>query len=517
MDNLHFNTFFFAVPLRLLYDDFTKMMGEQKNPGDSTDFITPYFYVNTDTDVTVGSLSHYLGIPPNTPIGDSSLNPEAGISSWWHRAYNLIWNEHFRDQNLQDAVYFDSSQPTDDLANYSLLRRGKRYDYFTSCLPTPQKGFAVETPLVGDASISGQAYISGIGVNTSGPVSDVISNTSVYDAASGGTTTYPNVRRVKVDSGSTGLNIRTTDSTGNVLDAYADFDAANSTATADLSTASGITIEALRESIALQSVFENDANGGTRYIEQNYHRFGAVSSDRSLQRPEYIGGSKTSVHYHPVAQTSAGKVGDFDASPQGNVAAFGTLAFDANAGHGFTYHSEEHCVILGLMCITADLTYHQGVHKKFLRRTRFDYYHPEFANLGDQEVYNVELFVQGTIDDAVDPTNPNAIFGYNRAYESYKSRPSMLSGYFTPSREDSNTSSPYYSDLSVWHLAQIFDSVPVLGSEWIESNTPFDRVVAVPGNPDQDPIPDFIFDGFFAVRAARCMPMYAIPATLDRF
>lgn len=256
---------------------------------------------------------------------------------------------------------------------------------------------------------------------------------------------------------------------------------------ADLSTVSATTINALRQAFQLQRLLERDARGGSRYTEIVRSHFGVVSPDARMQRPEYLGGGSSSVNVAPIAQTSVTA-----ATPQGNLAAMGTLRA---SGHGFTKSFTEHCLIIGMVCVRADLNYQQGMNRMFSRRTRWDHYWPALAHIGEQAVLNSEIYCDGSANDA-------AVFGYQERYAEYRYKPSQITGLF---RSTAATS------LDIWHLAQKFNSLPTLNSTFISEEPPVDRVIAVTSEPH------FLFDSFFQMKCARPMPVFGVPGLIDHF
>jgi hypothetical protein len=454
MDNLKADVFFFAVPYRLVWNNFVKMMGEQDDPGDSIDYVVPTIVDAPATTYTVaeGSLGDYLGLPTQVALA-SSDGVDSGVCSFWHRAYNLVWNEWMRDENLQDSVVVDKDDGPDDSADYVLLRRGKRHDYFTSALPWPQKGSAISLPLGSSAPI----YMD----NTTAQAIGVYA------------TQYSEYRRLD-SSGSDLLPDTATQSAAQSL--YA-----------DLSAATAATINDLREAFQLQKLIERDARGGTRYTEVVRSHFNVVSDDARLQRPEFLGGGTADININPVAQTS-----ETNTTAQGNLSAFGTFS---HGGVGFTKSFTEHCLILGLINIRADLTYQQGVPRMFSRSTRYDFYWPALAHIGEQEILSKEIYADGSANDY-------DIFGYQERYAEYRYKPSLVTGKFR-----SNAT----GTLDAWHLSQDFASRPELNATFIEDNPPVDRVIATPDEPQ------FILDCYFNFHAARPMPMFGVPGLIDHF
>jgi len=264
---------------------------------------------------------------------------------------------------------------------------------------------------------------------------------------------------------------------------------------ADLSQATAATINQIRQSFQVQRLLERDARGGTRYTEIIRSHFGVLSPDSRLQRPEYLGGGSTPININPVAQTSATGVTGGSA-PLATLSAIGTAV---SSGNGFSQSFTEHGMVIGFVSVRADLSYQQGIRRMWNRRTRYDYYFPVFAHLGEQPVLNKEIYVQGV------PASDEGVFGYQERWAEYRYHPSMITGLFR-----STTS----GTLDAWHLSQRFNSLPTLSAAFIEDKPPIDRVLAVGAAANGK---QFIFDSVFRVVATRPMPMYSVPGMIDHF
>lgn len=510
MDNIYLDWFFFFVPNRLVWEHWQNFCFEQEDPGDSIDYVIPTVSATGNSGNTyIGSLWDYFGLPVNTS-GNLS-----GISALPFRGVYLIYNEWFRDENLQKSVKIQkgdtnevlnsarsSEQPswvftsgTDIFPGFACPPRGKRHDYFTSALPWTQKGPGVSIGLAGTASI----------VNPS-PLSDyfLTSNTDQLAAISsygGDSSVGSGGRRVAYGNGTItfsrlhdgeystvgGFGSSTSDKVD--IHAYSGSNLLTNKSYVDLDTSSMFTINNLRTAFQMQKFYERLARGGSRYTEVLRSFFGVVSPDARLQRPEFLGSFTKMVNVNPIAQTSATD----STSPQGNLSAYGVTAAKF---HGFTKSFVEHGYIFGFVCARADLTYQQGINKMWLRSTVYDFYWPTFAHLGEQAIELREIYAQGSEDDTI-------VFGYQERYAEYRYKPSQITGKFRSSVVDGS--------LDKWHLSQYFNNAPTLNEEFITENPPIERIVAVPSEPE------FLLDIGFRYTTVRPMPMFGTPGLVDHF
>lgn len=510
MDNIYLDWFFFFVPNRLVWEHWQNFCFEQEDPDDDTDFVIPTIAATGNSNnAYIGSLWDYFGLPVNTS-GNLS-----GISALPFRGVYLIYNEWFRDENLQKSVKIQkgdtnevlnsaraSDQPswvftsgTTIVPGLACPPRGKRHDYFTSALPWTQKGPGVSIGLAGTASIVDPTPGTGYLLHST-------ANELCAVSAYGGDASSSGGRRVTNGNGSISFNREDSSGDFSTVGGFAGNSrnsitmAAQAAATylgkdsyVDLDTSSIFTINSLRTAFQMQKFYERLARGGSRYTEVLRSFFGVVSPDARLQRPEFLGSFTKMVNVNPIAQTSATD----KTSPQGNLSAYGVTAAKF---HGFTKSFVEHGYIFGFVCARADLTYQQGINKMWLRSTVYDFYWPTFAHLGEQAIELREIYAQGSKDDTT-------VFGYQERYAEYRYKPSQITGKFR--------SSVTNGTLDKWHLSQYFSSAPTLNEEFIVENPPIERIVAVPSEPE------FLLDIGFRYTTVRPMPMFGTPGLVDHF
>lgn len=450
------STFFFYVPNRLVWQNWVRMMGQQANPSDSINFTVPKA-VSPVGGPAVNSLADHFGLPVASQIQAAATYE---VSALPFRAYNLIWNEWFRDQNLQNSVPVPLGDSGDTMVGYPLLRRNKMHDYFTSALPAPQKFTSPNIPLTGVLPVSGLGFPGGnyaaTGAlfqpgGTSGSFLGQAASTLQVRGTSAGPGAFPDVF-------------------------------------VSLANAAGIPLNVLRQSWLIQSLLERDARGGTRYTEIIRSHFGVSSPDARLQRPEYIGGGSSPLSVTPVAQTAPGS------TPVGALGAAATSV----GQHTASYAAVEHGFIIGLINVQSELSYHQGVHKQWDRTTRYDFYWPSLAHLGEQAISAREIFCSGNIGpDAV-------VFGYQERWQEMRGRYSEVTGFFRPGVPGT---------LDPWHLAQRFIAAPVLGDAFVREEPPMARVLAGTVATGQQYLANILCRRV----ATRPLPMFSTPASLGRF
>lgn len=470
MDNLYQETFWFFVPNRLVWNNWQAFQGEKfvAADGTSTAYTIPVLD-STKAPITTGfvngSIYDYMGLP-------TQVTNLTGISALFNRAMELIWTEWFRDENLQTPITIQKGDGPDDPAIYGLRYRNKRKDYFTSMLPWPQKGTPVTVALGTTAPLINKGIF---GTNNTGGPTPVIRNFAT-GALNAGQGLFSKTTTAEFAGGSVSGTTSYYDPNGSLV--------LDTNIAADLSNASAVTINALRQAALYQQILELDARGGTRYVESIYNRFGVISPDFRLQRPELIGQGSNRINIYAVPQTAPTAAG---ATPQGNLAAYGVQATQGQ--HGCRYAATEHGMIIGLMNVRADLTYQQGLPKMFTRSTRLDFYEPLLNGLGEQAVLNQELYAQGLAAD-------KTAAGYQERFAEYRFKNSEICGKFRSNDAQS---------LDVWHLSQYFTSLPTLNATFIRETVPMNRVVAVTTEPK------LLMDAWFDYTHVRPMPIRSNP------
>lgn len=476
MDNAYMDFYFFFVPARLLWKHFQNLMGQNDSTfwAETTEYTTP---VTTAPEGgwNVGTLADYFGIP----TGVSGLK----VNSLPFRAYAKVWNEWFRDENLQQPVTQSMDDTTttgvntgtnlsDAEAGGMPLKVCKYKDYFTSCLPSPQKAEKpIQLPMTGNAQIvwPNSAEVMGDGEifqDGGGNLENIPINTNMKLAAS----------KKNNKNGKSLVKFGGQTNTGEIN---------YSAMLADMSTVTSATINELRQAIAVQHIFERDARTGTRYKEILKGAWGVTSPDARLDRSEYIGGHRMPINVNQVIQTSSTD----STSPQGNTGAYSMTTLSRNM---CTYSATEHGYVLGLAAIRVDHSYQQGLSRLWTRNTRFSYYDPMLANLGEQAVLNQEIYAQGKEKD-------EEVFGYQEAWADYRYRTNMVT---------SEMRSTYAQTLDAWHYADKYDALPTLSSSWIKEGTEnIDRTLAVQSSNSHQ----FICNFYYEQAWTRPMPIYSVP------
>jgi len=453
MDNVHIDTQYFFVPSRLVWENWERFHGAQDNPTDSTDYLIPKVTCPPGG-WPENSIADYFGIPTKVDGADVNALP--------FRALNLIRNEWYRDENLQNSSVVNLDDGPDDAADYPMLKRGKRHDYFNSALPWTQKGDPVGVPIGDVAPV--------IGIGKSDQNYDP-TNRTVYETGATGTTTYDAATLLGDPSG---MFIQEDPDNPGHPGVYA-----------DLSTATAATINDLRLAFQTQAYLELNARAGTRYPEYLLAQWGVNSPDARLQRPEYLGGGTQTMDTFQVPNTAQG------VDALGNLGAYS----QGVASHGFMRSFSEHGYVIGIVSARSDMTYQQGLPRMFSREDVLDFALPIFSHIGEQAILNKEIYFQGTPADE-EP------FGYTERYNEYRYEISKVTG-----RMRSNSTQP----LDAWHLAFDFADLPVLSDSFIQEAPPIDRVIAV-----QDE-PQFKLDVLNNCIATRCLPVRGTPGTLFRF
>lgn len=458
MSGINLHSAYFFVPYRLLWSNFKYFMGEKDNPSDSTTYTIPVV-TGPAAGFLVETVYDYMGIP---------INMTKNVNALPLRAYNRIYKEFFRDQNIINSPTINTGNGPDTDTDYTVRRVAKYHDYFTSCLPAPQYGTAASFSLTGTAPVLGLGSLS---------QSFTSGTQTVYETGQTASTTFSKFRN-------------THDGTNYLI--YEANDAGTfPNIRADLSDVAALTIAEFRETLQLQALAEIENRGGHRYVEILYSVYNVVSPDFRLANPEYLGGSKTPMYVIPVAQTSS----TTGSEAQGQLAAYGS-AFKTR--DGFTKSFTEHGVIIPLVWVRTDASnvYSQGLHRMWTRSTKYDFFNPFLQNIGDQAVLQQEIYLSDS-----NSTADAIVFGYQERYAEYMYLPSFITGKLRPA---------YATPYDYWHLSPELGSAPTLSQTFIEEDAPIDRVVAVTTEPD------FVMDVYINATMVRPMSMHSVPGMLSR-
>lgn len=495
MDNMYLDTYYFFVPNRLVWQHWKEFMGENNDSAwiPTNEYSVPQISAPASTGWNVGTIADYFGIP--TGVANIKVNALP------FRAYALICNEWFRSENLTDPLNIptnDSDQTgtngnsyINDVANGGMpFKAAKYFDYFTGALPAPQKGPDVTIDLgYGNIPVTGNGKALAL---TDGSQDFVLKSTPAYPISNApyGTTVGDSISNNMNTSGKA-AGVPTLTQLGDNPE--------YSGLIANLDSTAIITINQLREAFQIQKFYEKSARGGTRYIEILKSMFGVTSPDARLQRPEYLGGNRITINVNQVVQTNGTESGT---TPQGTTTAY-SMTSDNHSD--FTHSFVEHGFLIGLMVVRYDHTYQQGIERMWSRTTKFDYYWPLFANLGEQAIKNKEIYAQGSTVINSDTGVPfdDEVFGYQEAWADYRYKPSRVAG---------EMRSTYATSLDVWHLGDDYSQLPSLSDGWIrEDPANVDRVLAVQSNVSAQ----FFADIYIHNVSTRAMPVYSIPGLID--